>query len=936
MDYILTKINDDLDISIEDSIDQCTLLKERVEYSLIVAMGYLYNKNIKALDLEKMKKVNDNFINMTFGKTIENIRLLDLYEEFWENKKKKIELLNDYSNIRNEYIGHGYIHSDGTQKLKEEFYNYYKQLQDRIGWFKEEKEYILITGKDDNNYLGIRFDNKNRKNQWICPRTILGEEYNEIKEDEVFLLIKGQYYKISPFIIIENKGNAIYLFSSLKDIRTGEIKLNRLLDTEEPKKIVYPMFVRDYNQNELYKASSEGTIMNNFTLNYKNYMETPVEKDIFEYLGKNTSNVQATLWGHGGVGKTAAVQYVCERIFHGECGAECKFKYIVFTTAKDRRFDPKSGNIVKLDNLKTYDDIIKQIMLLVFGETIEENPKSIIESEDKIANIKDKLLLIIDDYETFSDEDKQSIQEFINRLNLNYHRVIITTRNKKLANGIPIQTSEFDEKDTISFFKSIIKNEYPQFEIKANDIVSSKEKCVDIHKATEGRAISIYHFVNLLVQRGFSKELLIELHNSENMSKFLYDRIYSLLSEDAKKVFGCIALLVNKDNLVFSYKIAEFIIEEVISENSFDETIEELLLQKVIEKTNIEHLYRVYTGNILVEMQSRYAQLDQNIKDSIEKKKNQLGGSFEIRSIDEALMAVARKIKISGTYEATKDQYLYIIKTPKISEETRKQAICEYLDYVLLYGKDSRDITDYKKILYSADDEQVKKYYIKGLWNIDKKGKVAAVQLLMKKQTEDVNELNYELISYKILYCITFYSEEYKVTNDSSYKAKIEELLEKTGSKLYKFLPQYCYSRRVDLSNECKDALLLIISISCSIYKNNEYKLKPLKYYIDFCKKHFRGNYYERTIQLEREVIKLFKEMEPAILKKYDRDTLFIATVTKVRNNTIQCKVEPNFIVNLFDVDMGNELKKYDKIFAKIKNISKYNEVEISYEGFVE
>ena len=55
-----------------------------------------------------------------------------------------------------------------------------------------------------------------------------------------------------------------------------------------------------------------------------------------------------------------------------------------------------------------------------------------------------------------------------------------------------------------------------------------------------------------------------------------------------------------------------------------------------------------------------------------------------------------------------------------------------------------------------------------------------AVQFLMKKNIQEINVSNYELMSYKILYCISFYLEEYKSTNDPSFKTKIEALIKKS------------------------------------------------------------------------------------------------------------------------------------------------------------
>lgn len=545
-----------------------------------------------------------------------------------------------------------------------------------------------------------------------------------------------------------------------------------------------PLFVCEEIDGEIYKTSSNGTIMNKFDVNYKKYMRTPVEEDIFKYLSDNTSNVQATLWGHGGVGKTAAVQFVCENIFHGN--EAVNYKYVIFTTAKDRKFDPKSGEIVKLENLKSYSDIIQQMMLIIFEESVSDDPKTIIECEERLAKVEDKLLLVVDDYETYSDEDKQSIQEFVNQLDLNYHRVIITTRNIRLANGIPIQTNEFDENDTIKFFESIIENEYPKFQVQAREIIADAKNRKSIHDATEGRAISIHHFVSLLVQYGFSDTLLQELHNSENMSKFLYDRIYDLLSDDAKKVFCCISLLVNKESL-FSVETLEYVVDGIINESFLDDSLEELIDQKVIEKTGTEFLYRVYATNIISEMTARYEKMDSGIKDLIEEKKKRLGGSFVVASIDSALLNAARKTKISGTYEEVKEKYIYVIKKKKADQQIKREAIKEYLEYVAVTRKDSRDILDYKKYVYLENDEEMEDVYIKSLWNIDEKGRKEAVEILLRQESTKVDQNNLPRIALKIWFCVIFYLDLYTKKKDISYRATLLALLGE-GEKLKKYI----------------------------------------------------------------------------------------------------------------------------------------------------
>ena len=55
--------------------------------------------------------------------------------------------------------------------------------------------------------------------------------------------------------------------------------------------------------------------------------------------------------------------------------------------------------------------------------------KSIAEVEDRIRTYSGKMLIVIDDYETFLDEEKVKITNFIKSLDINHHKIVITTRN---------------------------------------------------------------------------------------------------------------------------------------------------------------------------------------------------------------------------------------------------------------------------------------------------------------------------------------------------------------------------------------------------------------------------------------------------------------------------------------------------------------------------
>ncbi|WP_286230065.1 hypothetical protein [Neobacillus mesonae] len=99
------------------------------------------------------------------------------------------------------------------------------------------------------------------------------------------------------------------------------------------------------------------------------------------------------------------------------------------------------------DNLDNFDLMIKKINA-VLGNKEKVDVSFITNSERKI-------LLIIDDFETFSTDEKLKIQGFINQLDVNKHKVLITTRANLIV-GEEIPTKE----KTICFLRPIFSAAY--------------------------------------------------------------------------------------------------------------------------------------------------------------------------------------------------------------------------------------------------------------------------------------------------------------------------------------------------------------------------------------------------------------------------------------------------------------------------------------------
>lgn len=60
----------------------------------------------------------------------------------------------------------------------------------------------------------------------------------------------------------------------------------------------------------------------------------------------------------------------------------------------------------------------------------------------KVVKFDGKLLLVIDDYETFSKENKDKIELFIQKLNTNHHKVLVTTHAANINLGMTFHNNE--------------------------------------------------------------------------------------------------------------------------------------------------------------------------------------------------------------------------------------------------------------------------------------------------------------------------------------------------------------------------------------------------------------------------------------------------------------------------------------------------------------
>lgn len=672
MNYILHKINQKINLlnSLGKKQELKVHLQSKLEYYLIFILGYLWNKNIDNVSEEKKEDILNTILKPSIGSIISISRNLDIEAEIFGNKKlnKLRESIDKYPNLRNEQIGHGYTFEDEIDSIINVFSEILELFENTNSQIFENHDLILVTTNDNGVYKGINFkSNGSDYTLWTCPTQV-----QEFRVNSLYLKYSnGTYFRLSPFIVVADE-NEFYTFSSIEEKLTGRTKFNQLIKTGKIILDLPELTTINITEDRYKIKTSNGTIINKFSKDWKKYIEVGLSNQLINFLTKNNSSVFATLWGHGGIGKTSSIQHVCENLANKEYK---KFDYIIFLSAKDRYYNYYKGVIEELKgNFNTYNEIIEFINRILFDRIGDV-------SENDILNFENKVLLVIDDFETFNKEEKTKITSFIQKLNINYHKVILTTRSATLITGIEIESNELNEANTIEFLVSATKNEFPDVNFE-KDIKLFRKYSKQIFEITSGRPLFILQFLILYTQNGSIDEtLLVDIKSLEQARSFLYDRIYEYLSNDAKNMFlGINLLIANDDDLTGLIDNLKFILNKEDDNSSFDNSLNELIKLKIIERLDID-FFKIYSPEILKLMRSYYEKKGKEYDGDITNRYNLIKSGEKLET-EYALLKIADSKRLEASETEVENQYRRIIKRESAKHEIRLKALFSYANYL--------------------------------------------------------------------------------------------------------------------------------------------------------------------------------------------------------------------------------------------------------------
>ena len=734
MDFITKRFERRINISQRGTLARRSLLQARIEYLYYFMLGYLWNKQRDTLTkTELIDFVGKLDGKLTIGSIVHTLKTFDKDKEFIGGKQAE-DILKKYLNYRNENIGHGYVFDDQAHESEDVLVKLYEDLLAYIPRLQKTMDIVVVQRQEiyceTNIFTGLVYkaSENGEPDSWSCPVDVMDpiEDF-----PQVFYRIDGAYFKISPFVLVDAPNGESFVFNKIDQKLTGNTVYSRLFETAKDHRNIQELINTSITTGH-QKVGSNGTIMNHFDTNYRGkYIEVGLTDVVKRFLMYGTSAVSAVLWGNGGVGKTACAQKVCLDLFND---TRSMFEYIVFITAKDRRFNEYTGQIEDFENGQNYQGIINAIYTTRYGTPLEyaENTPEFKAAEIEIQGMKSKggrraLLLIIDDFETFPDSEKAKISEFIRALNLLHHKVLITTRNRKLIGGAEsIPSNALDQNAAINFLNEKIKQSYPHRAEYLKNLMQDNAVCARIYEATGGVPIFMLQWLHLFVQNPTDRDMYQRFDTRVEAREFLSGRVYDSLREDARVLYAALSVVVSEEQ-TFQIERLRYVCEKALAmPDSFDDSFQELEDLCIVEQYQIDadnkaqSLYRVYTKSFLDDMENRFGKLNDSVRNAIQGRLKSAGGNQGKYSLFDSLLIEARQSRGLNNESLTVSKYRHIIKHEGCPYGQKRQALIELIGYYFSHRDDPDKAIETLR-MYEKDferDPQVLYKYIYSLWGV--------------------------------------------------------------------------------------------------------------------------------------------------------------------------------------------------------------------------
>lgn len=567
MDNITSKLLDDIDglredISADNSGSIAHYYKLLFEYHLRLMFACLWERKELRISRELREKIIGDMSKPVLGTELNFILALNKTgDPVFDLPAGYETLIRKFINIRNQYFAHGnlipLVHEESYKELCDELEKYYRRLAVfEQNFWGDDCEFSLRTG----NVNQIIVFKPNKRPKFTIIDGTMAENY---LPHELYFACKAGEFQVSPFLLAVKNNVTKYSFYFYKEYKdqSGKFDYYRVYeigDGYEYSKTFPGFFTGHRKENKYTIDRGNGVVSNKFENNYDYFVDiapfTKYVTQIWEFLIKNQSNTCLTIRGGGGIGKTALVQYICTKYLF-ERVKNPEFNYVIFCSAKDREYRlntmTRRGEIYRIDEEKIIDSYHKILLTAcrVWESEIDSTEENLPALEEAFLK-ESRVLLIIDDFETLPDTEKEKVVRLIERMNINRHKVLITTRSQYLV-GSTCDVEPMNAEQVISFMEQHfdnITNSNPSVKEQFRNLTRSVTR-KKIYEVTTGLPLLAIQLASLLLRKGFDERLLSEEFTQKfirNAEDFLLGRLYSYFATPTSKLlFLLIAYFVS-------------------------------------------------------------------------------------------------------------------------------------------------------------------------------------------------------------------------------------------------------------------------------------------------------------------------------------------------------------------------------------------------------
>lgn len=411
------------------------------------------------------------------------------------------------------------------------------------------------------------------------------------------------------------------------------------------------------------------------------------KKKIKQYLKSEKFSV-ITITGAGGVGKTSIALKVIHEITQ-QSGAW--FDSILWLSAKENKLSPLGIEDIE-PTLKSYEELLDTFISL-FGFSSELKDNSIEEKEsltELIIELSNQILVVVDNLETITDD---RIINFIIDAPTKV-KFLITSRKGIGQVERRYELKELKSAEAIYLFRQLARDKQLDYLNKLNnDVIQKYVSKVSFYP------LAIKWVIGQVARGRDINTVIDSVHNDESdISKFCFEQIYGMLSDNCKKILFTISLMETPPTRSILQHVTE------LDEKEFDDSIEELILVSLIipeqfqdeskeigTKYNLLPLTKGYTRiqlnksiDLRERLNNRIIEIESTVAESLRAQKEYKHSlyNFGAKSDEEKIATIIAQNAFqkyqSGSYLDAVEEYKRAIKTaPKFAPLYRNWGVME-------------------------------------------------------------------------------------------------------------------------------------------------------------------------------------------------------------------------------------------------------------------